>query len=227
MKLAISQSNYLPWIGYFKLISKVDHFVFYDQVQYTKNDWRNRNKILLNGAPKWISIPISYKFSDRLSIDRVRLPASNWKDEHFEKISITYSHESNFTQHFPNLMRIIGTDYEFLSELNQEILMQYSNVFKIETHFHTTHTIDLNLERNQRIIEICKDFSADTYVCSPKSLNYIDHYLFEKNDIEVKIINFDNCLISYKQYSKIFDPYVSFVDLLFMTGVDGVRERLG
>jgi hypothetical protein len=226
MKLALTQSNYLPWIGYFKLISKVDHFVFYDQVQYTKNDWRNRNKIMLNGSPKWISIPINYRFSERLSIDKVRLPSGNWRNDHLEKISMGYNSEDNFSQYYPNLNKIISTDYDFLSELNQALLIQYAQTFKIATHFHSIHNIDLNLERNQRIIETCKDFSADTYVCSPKSLNYIDLPLFSKNNIEVEIMNFDNCLNGYKQNSQEFDPYVSFIDLLFMTGIDGVRECL-
>ena len=226
MKLAISQSNYLPWIGYFKLVSKVEHFIFYDQVQYTKNDWRNRNTIILNGAPNWLTIPINYRFSDRLPINQVRLPASNWKDEHLEKISSAYEDQNNFSEYFPNLMRIISNDHEFLSELNQEIVRQYAKVFNIRTNFHATHTIDLNLDRNRRIIEACKDFSARTYVCSPKSLNYIDRGLFEKNGIELEIINFDDCLEGYKQNSRIFDPHVSFLDLLFMTGVDGVARRL-
>lgn len=227
MKLALTQSNYLPWIGYFKLISNVNHFVFYDQVQYTKNDWRNRNKIMLNGSSKWISIPVNYRFSDRLQIDKVRLPAGNWRDDHLEKISIAYGKEHNFTKYYPILRDVIHADYEFLSDLNQELLIQYANAFKITTHFHSTHSIDLNLDRNQRIIDTCKDFSADTYVCSPKSLNYIDLKLFSKNDIEVKIMNYDDCLSNYRQNSQIFDPYVSFIDVLFMTGIEGVRERLG
>jgi hypothetical protein len=227
MKLALSQSNYLPWIGYIKLISKVDHFVFYDQVQYTKNDWRNRNKILLNGSPKWITIPIKYRYSDCLTIDKVRLPDGDWRDDHLEKISIAYSKEKNFTQHYPDLKNIIIADFEFLSELNQELLIRYAEAFKITTRFHSTHNIDLNLDRNKRIIETCKDFSADTYVCTPKSLNYIDQQLFAKNKIEVEILTFDDCLNDYKQNSLKFDPYVSFIDLLFMTGIDGVKKRLG
>ncbi len=227
MKLALTQSNYLPWIGYFKLISKVDHFVFYDQVQYTKNDWRNRNRIFLGGFPKWISIPVNYRFSDRLSIDKVRLPAANWRDDHLEKISMAYGKESHFNHYYPSLRKIINTEYDFLSELNRELLTHYSNAFDINTNFHSTHDIDLSLERNQRIIATCKDYAADTYVCSPKSLNYINRQLFFKNDIEIEVMDFEDCLIGYKQNSQIFDPYVSFLDLLFMTGKQGVRERLG
>jgi len=227
MRLAISQSNYLPWIGYFKLIAKVDNFVFYDQVQYTKNDWRNRNRIMLHGTARWITIPVRYRFSDCLSINQIRLPAGNWREEHLERISDAYSDQNDFNLHFASLKNIISADYQYLSQLNQKIIKYYANLFEVRTNFHTSHTINLKLDRNQRIIETCKDFSADTYVCSPKSLNYLDQALFEKNGIKVEVIDYDNCLSAYRQNSNAFDPFVSFIDVLFMTGMREIKSRLG
>ena len=103
MRLAISQSNYIPWIGYFKLIANSDVFIIYDSVQYTKNDWRNRNLIYLDNIPNYLTIPVKYSFREKLAVDQVRLPESDWRVKHLSRIRIAYEGSKYFTSFFPSI----------------------------------------------------------------------------------------------------------------------------
>lgn len=223
--VAVSQSNYLPWVGYFKLISQADCFVFYDSVQYTKNDWRNRNRIIIDGAPNWLTIPIKYRFSERKRIDEIELPQNGWGKEHLNKIERAYKSTDYFLELFPFLEEEISKNYLTLSELNKNTIMTFSSVLNIETKF-LDYSLNLELSKNQRLIDTCKSVGAQQYVTTPKALNYLDIQLFKDNDIELKILDFESCLKKYPQKSYNFDPYVSFIDLLFNLGINGVEERL-
>ena len=86
MKIAISQSNYLPWRGYFDLIKNVDEFIFFDEVQYTRRDWRNRNLIRMNNEKKWLTIPVSSKGNYNETISKIKINKTNWKESHLNLI---------------------------------------------------------------------------------------------------------------------------------------------
>jgi len=223
--VAVSQSNYLPWIGYFKLISKVDYFVFYDSVQYTKNDWRNRNKIIIDNSSKWLTIPIKYRFSEKRRIDEIDLPQNGWEKEHLKKIEYAYKSTDYFSEFFPVLQEEILKNYSTLSELNKNLIIKFSSLLNIETKF-INFSLDLNLSKNLRLIDACKKLCAQEYFTTPKALNYLDVQLFRDNKIGLRVIDFNSCLREYDQKSHLFDPYVSFIDLLFNLGLKGVEERL-
>jgi hypothetical protein len=225
MRLAITQSNYLPWVGYFKLISKVDTFIFYDSVQYTKNDWRNRNKIIINKSLINLTIPIKYSFSSRYTIDQIRLPESNWRGEHLRLIYQAYS-KTNFFSYYSEIEKIIKTDFEFLSKLNIELISYFCSILNISTHIDKSARFDHNLEKTDRIIDKCKDLGADTYVTSPKAMDYLDLKKFKKEKISIELIDYSSCLKLYDQNLLDFIPHVSLLDILFREGPKETSLRL-
>src|SRR5690349_21530552 len=122
-KVVVLQSNYIPWKGYFDLIHDADCFVFYDDVQYTKNDWRNRNRIIMPGGPKWLTIPTGID-AHRL-ICEVELPDASWQGRHWETIRQSYRRAPYFKHYRPFFEEIyLGREWRTLSELNQHLIRQ-------------------------------------------------------------------------------------------------------
>ena len=226
MRIAISQSNYLPWPGYFKLISCVDKFLFYDSALYTKNDWRNRNRIIVGGKVKWISIPINYSFSAKLKINEVKLPPSDWKEEHLNIIYESYKNTARFNSLFPTLKSQFESNHEFLSDLNFSLTKYVCGILKIETKLITNPQPSHKLGQSERLVELCKSLGAETYVTTEKALVYLNVDLFKRENIDVEIMNFDSCLKYYKQPLQKFDPYISSLDLLFREGENEFLKRL-
>ena len=225
MRLAISQSNYLPWIGYFKLISKADCFIVYDSVQYTKNDWRNRNKIIVNNSLINLTIHVQYSFTSKKTIDQIKLPETNWHDEHLQLIHQGYR-KTNFFSYYPEIEKIVKTDFEFLSKLNIELISYLCSLLNISTYIYKGAKFNHNLEKSDRIIDKCKDLGAHTYVTSPKAMNYLNLKKFEQEKISVELINYSSCLEFYNQDLPSFIPHVSVLDVLFREGPTKTSLRL-
>jgi hypothetical protein len=199
--------------------------MFFDQVQYTKNDWRNRNKIIFNGKPQWISIPISYRFSERKSINQVELPKTGWQAEHLQKIEQSYGTTNHYSKWSIDLTEILNANNSNLSELNIKIITKYMQRLEIKTKIVSTSEIENNIDKSKRLIDLCIANSCDEYLTTPKALDYLNTEAFEKNGIKVSILNFESCLETYEQSSRVFDPYVSFIDVLFRTGPEEFINR--
>ncbi len=226
MRLAISQSNYIPWIGYFKLIANSDVFIIYDSVQYTKNDWRNRNLICLNNIPYYLTIPVKYSFKEKKTVDQIRLPESDWRVNHLSCIKIAYESSKYFNNYFPQIEKIINSKTEFLSDLNYKLISFICCELSINTRLVRNEKFDYKMEKSQRIIGKCKELSVSTYLTTPKAKNYLNFEEFGKENIEVEIIDFNSCLQKYDQKSTIFNPFVSVLDLLFIEGPINSKKRL-
>jgi len=211
----ILQSNYLPWKGYFDLIHDADVFVFYDEVKYTKNDWRNRNILNAKGGDHWLSIPVS-KESVKLRISEVRLPDSSWQKDHFQVILNTYRRAPHFQQIAGFLEDVyLVRKWEYLSELNQFVTIGVSRMLGIQTEFRNSSDFDLEGDRLERLISILKQLHAETYISGPAAKNYISDQavLFEKAGINLKYKSYGN-YPSYKQFREPFLQAVSILDLL-------------
>ena len=128
MKIAISQSNYLPWRGYFDLIKNVDEFIFFDEVQYTRRDWRNRNLIRMNNEKKWLTIPVSSKGNYNETISKIKINKINWKELHLNLIKECYRKSSHFYETYEFLDDCFN-DIEtiFLSEINIYLIKKSVN----------------------------------------------------------------------------------------------------
>lgn len=211
-KIAISQSNYLPWKGYFDLINYVDEFIFYDEVQYTRRDWRNRNKILLNNKEKWITIPVNSKGNYKESINKITINNTNWKKEHFNLFKQSYSGKKYFNSTLNLLDKILDSKETKLSNLNQRIIKDISAHFKYNTRFLDSNKICKNKKKDasERIIQICQARAARIYVTGPSAKNYLNQDLFAVNNITIEWFNYSNLLLKKKNKLSIVDYLMNF-----------------
>ena len=184
MKIAILQSNYLPWTGVFELINSVDKFVFYDNVQFTKQDWRTRNKIQPNN---WLSVPIQRQKLNTNIIDIKICNDINWKKKHYKGIYQTYCKTRYFNQ-YKYLLDFYLLDWKYLYELNRYTTKKICKTLHIDTEFY--HSEDFNLKGNssERLVQLIKELGGTHYISGPKAKNYIDEELF--GDIELEYMKY-------------------------------------
>jgi hypothetical protein len=225
-RVAILQSNYLPWKGYFDLIHDVDLFVFYDDVQYTKNDWRNRNKIKTPNGPMWLTIPTGTAL-DRLVCD-VRLNDAHWAQKHWKSLQQFYSAAPYFKRYQAFFEQVyLGTRWDNLSELNQYLIKAIArDHLGIRTRFADSRAYPTPGRKLDRLIELLAQLDAKTYVSGPAAKSYIDAERFEQAGIELVYKSYEG----YPQYAQRYPPFehsVSIVDLLFNTGPEAASYIWG
>ncbi|MGV2963554.1 WbqC family protein [Paenibacillus sp. AGC30] len=218
-KVAVLQSNYLPWKGYFDIINDVDTFIFYDDVQYTKNDWRNRNKVKSTTGAQWLTIPVNNS-NDSL-ICEVMLPNSNWNVKHYKTISALYSKAPYFKLYKDFLEHVyLEQKWSSLSELNQYLIRYISkDILGISTTFKDSREFRSEGKKLDRLMELLHRSETDLYVSGPAAKDYIDDARFEEEGIELVYKDY-NHYPEYNQFHPPFDHYVTIFDLLFQTGSD-------
>ena len=216
MKAVILQSNYLPWKGYFDLIYSCDVFCFYDEVKYTKNDWRNRNKIVDKNGAFWLTIPIT-KEAVKQKISQVLLPNSNWKEQHLESIKNTYKRSPNFSSFFPVLESNFSKNIRNLSEFNQNLIREICNYIGIKTKIIDSKGFQLSDGKVERLLALLKQMDATEYISGPAGKNYLadNLSLFESEGIQVEF-KFYNGYKTYPQNSSDFNHFVSIIDTCMM-----------
>lgn len=220
--VAILQSNYIPWKGYFDIIGMVDEFIFYDDLQFTKNDWRNRNKIKTPKGAEWITIPCGTN-TDRL-ICEVALHDHTWQRKHWTSISVNYAKASYWNEYKPFFEEIyLGKQWTNLSELNTHIIRKISTeVFKFKTEFQDSRQFQLSEKKGDRVIELLKKTQATKYVSGPAAKDYISDEVFIKNGIEIQWMDYSH----YQEYHQLYPPFehaVSIIDLIFNEGPNAKR----
>lgn len=218
-KVAIIQSNYIPWKGYFDIINDSDIFIFLDDVQYTTRDWRNRNKIKTPHGLKWLTIPVGSD-TNRLICD-VSIKDSRWQKEHWETIKFYYSKAKYFKLYkdfFEDLY--CSRVWTNLSELNQYIIRCISIDFLgINTQFINSKDLNCKGKKQEKLINLIKKVGGDLYISGPSAQNYIDDELFTKNQIKLVYKDY----LGYPEYEQFYPPFehgVTILDLIFHTGPD-------
>ena len=223
MKIAILQSNYISWKGYFYLINSVDVFVIYDNVQYTKNDWRNRNKIISNKKPSWLTIPVRQE-SMHQSIRETKIAKAGWSKKHWRTIQQSYSKSPHFDKYSSKLEGVYHSleNEFFLSNINTKLIICLCEILGIRTRIIQDDAFNLPTDRIDKLIEICRQTAASTYVSGPAARDYLDVQKFNNAGIKVEWIQYEGYL-QYEQRSDHFDHYVSILDLLFCYGANFTR----
>lgn len=219
MKVAVLQSNYIPWKGYFDIIHDVDLFIFYDDVQYTKNDWRNRNKIKTQNGPAWLTIPTGTDL-DRL-ICEVSLPDTRWQKNHYKTWVQYYSKAPFFRQYQPLLEEVyLARKWDSLSELNQYLIKTIArDCLGINTRFSDSRSYGASGKCLDRLLDLLEKSGATHYLSGPAAQDYIDKASFTQAGIELSYKDYSG-YPEYPQFYPPFDHYVSILDLLFHTGPD-------
>jgi hypothetical protein len=216
-KVAVIQSNYIPWKGYFDIIHDVDQFIFYDDVQYTKNDWRNRNRVKSKQGLHWLTIPIG-SHNDRL-IHEVEIHDPSWTRKHWETLKQCYSKAPYFHKYkefFESFY--LGGKWTNLSELNQYLIKTISNEFLgMDTEFMDSRIFHPGGKKLDRLVDLLQQADAELYVSGPAARHYIDKNVFVEAGIEVVYKDYSG----YPEYTQLFPPFehaVSIVDVLFNCG---------
>jgi hypothetical protein len=217
-RVAILQSNYLPWKGYFDLISSVDDFVIYDSVQYTRRDWRNRNKIKTKEGLRWITVPVRVKGKYRQTIAETELSGDSWVAGHLAAIRHAYARAPGFAETYPWLEELlISAPKTTISELNRYTVAKICARLGITTRLHGSENFELAEERTARLVGICEQLDADEYVSGPAAKTYMDVGLFLERGIGVRWKSYEG-YPAYDQMWPPFEQHVSIIDLMLCTG---------
>ncbi len=221
-KIAILQSNYIPWKGYFDLINQVDDFVVYDCVQYTKNDWRNRNQIKSKNGLQWLTIPVSVKRSSQL-INETEVANGLWAEKHLKSLIQTYSKAKFFKDYSTELIECYQQvkSLSKLSEINLVFIRWINEKLGITTKLHSASDFKLSDDRIERLVGICQQLNANTYLSGPAAKSYLDVKCFSEKNITVEWMDYS----SYPEYSQFGDNFqhsVSVLDLLFHKGSSAI-----
>ena len=217
--VAILQSNYIPWKGYFDIVHDVDLFIFFDDVQYTRRDWRNRNKLKTPRGPDWLTIPTT---GNREQLIRdVRLSDPKWQSSHWQTIKQFYGKAPFFALYQELFADVyLGHKWSHLSALNQYLIQLISyQVLGIDTEFVDSTIYEATLTKQERILELLRKCEATHYLSGPAAKSYIDETRFEAAGVGLTWKDYSG-YPEYSQFHGKFAHEVSILDLLFHTGAD-------
>lgn len=223
MRIAIVQSNYIPWKGYFDLIRAVDEFVLFDDVQYTRRDWRNRNRIKTPQGLTWLSIPVQTKGEYLALIKDIEVSDASWGERHWRTIAAAYGkapHFRWFADRFEPLYR--DTREPRLSLVNRRWLEAACEALEIPTRLTWSMDYRVAAGKTERLVSICQQAGADTYISGPSARDYIDDAVFQAGGVRLEYFDY----AGYPEYPQLHGPFehaVSVVDLLCQTGPDAPR----
>lgn len=217
-KIAILQSNYIPWKGYFDLINSVDEFILYDDMQYTRRDWRNRNLIKTPKGVLWLTIPVEVKGKYYQSIAEVRIDGHYWREKHWKSLVQFYARSKYFKNFCGIFERLYLEDKsEFLSEVNYLFIKAVNEILNIQTRIRFSSEFSFGGDKTKKILDICKQCGADVYLSGPAAKVYFDENAAKEEGIEVEYMDYSG----YREYHQLYPPFVhgvSIVDLIFNEG---------
>jgi hypothetical protein len=223
-KIAVVQSNYIPWKGYFDLIRSVDEFILYDDAQYTCNDWRNRNLIKTPKGTSWLSIPVhtSGRFGQR--IRDAQTTDSRWAVKHWKSLMANYSR----ARYFELYRDVFAALYErtagerSLSRINYAFITALCNILKIRTTISWSWDYQLPAGKSERLLSLCRQTGATAYLSGPAARAYVNPQIFADAGIELCFVSY----VGYPEYDQLFPPFdhnVSVIDLLFNQGPNAIQ----
>lgn len=239
-RVAIVQSNYIPWKGYLDLIAAVDEFVLFDEVQYTRRDWRNRNRIKTQHGPQWLTIPVAVKGRYLSPIRDMVVSDPEWNAKHWRTLSAAYARARCFRDIAPRLeQHYLACTQKHLSDVNRYLLAAVCKLLGIETPLRWSWEYPISaaaggdvelakgrdLPRSRRLAEICSQAGAAVYLSGPSAATYLQHEPFAERGIAIEYFDYSG-YPPYEQTYPPFDHHVSIVDLLFNTGIDARRHLL-
>jgi hypothetical protein len=221
--VAIVQSCYVPWKGYFDLIGAVDEFVLFDDRQFTRRDWRNRNRIKTRQGTQWLTIPVKVKGKYLQRIDETETEGVEWRERHLRTITHAYAGAPHLRAYLPLLEELyLGSDETRLSLVNRRFLEALSAELGIETRLTWSTDYAVAGDRTSRLVKLCLAAGADRYVSGPRARAYLDESLFAAAGIDVVYADY----AGYPEYPQPHPPFeheVSILDLLLCTGRNAAR----
>ena len=217
MRVTILQPSYLPWLGFFEQMHRSDQFVLYDDVQFTRRDWRNRNRIRVQEGSVWLTVPVIQKNKYEQSLLETKIDNStSWKRKHLESIRCHYSKTPFFDLYFPWCEKIFNREWDFLLDLSLETIQYLKGELKINTPLLRSSELGGSGNKSERLISICKQLGATQYLSGESARNYISEKDFSDQGIGLEYQNYQHP--EYPQRYEGFVPLLSTIDLLFNCG---------
>ena len=225
MNVVILQPSYIPWRGFFDQIRRSDLFIFYDDIQYDKHGWRNRNQIKTHQGKQWLTIPVHTKgVMQGLLIKDVRIDWSKpWTKAHLKSLTTSYAK----APYFKNLLPLLESFYQRRDEYLADFTIETAIALTRELGFTSTRFMrsselsNVEGQKTDRVINILKQVGATHYLCGPSASSYMEPEKFSAAGISFEYMEYN--YPEYLQLHPPYDPFVSILDLLFMTGKDAVK----
>jgi len=219
MRIAIHQPEFMPWLGYFDKMARVDTYVIFDHVQFKKRYFENRNKIKQDGETIWLNVPVLSKGKYAQPINEVLIDNSTpWQKKGWEKIRHCYGKSSCFQEYAEELKNVfISRDYSRLMDFNLACIIWFRQILRINTPLVYSSALDVrDYKASDLILRICLRLGATEYLCGPSGKDYLQLDDFEKNNITVIWQDFKHP--EYPQFGDGFVPYLSTLDLVMNCG---------
>jgi hypothetical protein len=221
--VAIVQSSYIPWKGYFDMIAAVHEFILYDDMQYTKRDWRNRNQIKTPQGVQWLTVPVKVKGRYHQTIRETEIDGTDWAEKHWKTLAQNYRR----APHFNELAAIfeplfLGCQHTHLSALNRKLIEAVCAYLGIKTKISNSWDYRLIDGKTERLADLCAQARGEEYVSGPSAKDYVDELVFVQR--KINLIWFDYS--GYPEYPQLWGKFihgVSILDLLFNCGNDAPR----
>ncbi len=220
--MAIVQSSYIPWKGYFDLIRSVDAFILLDDVQFTKRDWRSRNQIKTRQGLAWLSIPVHSRGRYTQLIQDVTTSDPEWARRHWQTLRASYGKSPYFEQYAEPLARLYAAPAARLSDINHGFITLICECLDITTPITWSTAYNARHTRSERLLDLCLEAGATEYLSGPSARGYLDTAAFAAAGITVRFADYGG-YPEYPQPHGPFEHYVSVLDLLFCTGPRAVQ----
>jgi hypothetical protein len=222
-RVAIVQSNYIPWKGYFDLIAAVDELILYDDMQYTRRDWRNRNKIKTPQGLQWLTVPVKVKGRYHQRIRDTEIDGDDWQDTHWRSLLANYS-RAPFAETITAALAplYLETHYTHLSHLNRTLIESVCAYLGIRTRISDSADYRLVEGKTERLVDLCVQSGATEYISGPAARSYLDETLFDQVGIRVSFFDY----AGYPPYPQLWGEFVhdvTVLDLLFNCGPESHR----
>ncbi len=221
MKVGILQSNFLPWRGYFDFIHEVELFILHDDLQYTKGDWRNRNRIKTPRGAEWISVPVHYDHTSQL-IEETKIDyESPWVQKMLNRIRESYRRAPHFEPYYSELNGLLSVSASSISELNLRLINWVCRHLGISTPITLSKQYHPQGTKTERLLGILEQVKATTYLSGHAARAYLIPQMFEQAGIRLEYKTY-----IYPEYMQLYPPFdaqVSVIDLIFMTGEEASK----
>jgi hypothetical protein len=221
--IVISQSNYIPWKGYFDMIAAADEFILYDDMQYTRRDWRNRNQIKTPQGVQWLTVPVDVKGKYHQKIRETEIKGQEWAAAHWKTLCQNYGRAPHFKEISEWLEPLyLEETYSHISQLNRRFIEAICNYLSIKTVFSNSWDYMLKEGKTERLADLCAQASGTEYLSGPAAKDYIDEKVFADLGITLGWFDYEG----YANYSQLWGEFVhgvSILDLIFNHGKDSIK----
>ena len=217
-KVAILQSNYIPWKGYFDMIASVDEFILFDDMQYTRRDWRNRNQIKTPQGVQWLTVPVQVKGKYHQTIYETEIDGLNWATTHWKALLQNYSRATFFSEISQWLEPIYLVEkFTHISQLNKRLIEAICNYLGITTKISNSTDYTLLDGKTERLVDLCLQAGGAEYISGPSARDYINEHVFATKKVTLTWFDYTG----YSQYPQLWGDFahgVTILDLLFNCG---------